>query len=221
MNIYESAYSIKHNIHYLNRYITFIQKCQLTNVELSDDIYTEVHHILPRKLFPQFSKDKTNLVVLTARQHFIAHWILWKVYGKEMAHAFLCMKMKCKNKNNRYYNVSSRTFAMLREDLSKWQTGKTFADKFGEERALQISAKLSKMRKGKIHSRKLTPEQVLEIRQIYNDKSIEFSNVGTVARNGKVLTYERALAKHLSNKYDMSETGLYKVITQKVFAHEN
>ena len=42
--------------------------------------YYEVHHILPKSLGG--SNDKTNLVMLTAREHFICHWLLVKIYPK-------------------------------------------------------------------------------------------------------------------------------------------
>ena len=39
------------------------------------DGYTEIHHIIPKS--EGGSNDKDNLVVLTGREHFIAHKILW------------------------------------------------------------------------------------------------------------------------------------------------
>jgi len=42
------------------------------------DIYTEKHHILPRALFPEHRRNKKNLVRLTAKEHFIAHFHLAK-----------------------------------------------------------------------------------------------------------------------------------------------
>lgn len=41
--------------------------------------YTEKHHIVPRCMGG--SNDKSNLVVLTAREHFIAHLLLAKLHG--------------------------------------------------------------------------------------------------------------------------------------------
>ena len=39
--------------------------------------YTERHHIIPQSLGG--SNDKDNLVDLTAREHFICHWLLIKM----------------------------------------------------------------------------------------------------------------------------------------------
>ena len=38
--------------------------------------YTEEHHIVPRCL--KGSGKKFNLIKLTAREHYMAHWLLWK-----------------------------------------------------------------------------------------------------------------------------------------------
>ena len=44
---------------------------------LPEDTYTEKHHIIPKSLGGSNAKD--NLVVLTAREHFICHWLLTKM----------------------------------------------------------------------------------------------------------------------------------------------
>ena len=41
-------------------------------------IYNERHHIIPKCLGG--TDDKSNLVNLTAREHFIAHYLLWKIH---------------------------------------------------------------------------------------------------------------------------------------------
>ena len=45
---------------------------------LDKDIYTETHHIIPRCM--SGNDDKNNLIELTAREHYIAHLILYKIY---------------------------------------------------------------------------------------------------------------------------------------------
>jgi len=49
----------------------------------------EVHHILPRSLGG--TDEKENLVNLTAREHFIVHWLLALIHGGKMANAFWFM----------------------------------------------------------------------------------------------------------------------------------
>ena len=65
--------------------------------------YMEKHHIVPRSLGGNNKKE--NIVSLTAREHFICHWLLWKfTKGKnkiKMGHAFGMMRYH--NSTNRYY----------------------------------------------------------------------------------------------------------------------
>lgn len=49
--------------------------------------YKEKHHIVPRCLGG--TNDKNNLVYLTAREHYICHWLLYKIYkSPKLAHAW-------------------------------------------------------------------------------------------------------------------------------------
>jgi len=73
---------------YSRWYDALIQKAQLRGTV---EGYSEIHHIIPRSFGG--SNDKNNLVKLTAREHYIAHALLWKmkfsgIYGSKMAFAF-------------------------------------------------------------------------------------------------------------------------------------
>ena len=64
-------------------------------------IYVEKHHIIPRSMGG--SDDGDNLVYLTSREHFLAHWLLYRIYkSKEMALAFHAMSFD--RDGNRYSN---------------------------------------------------------------------------------------------------------------------
>jgi hypothetical protein len=114
MDIYSILASKPHNHHYLNRYIEFIQNCQLKNVNYEG--YTEKHHICPKAddMFPEYKSFidyPWNCAVLTARQHIIAHLILCKVFPNiiSLAEAYWHM--------SNYYgsNINSKLFSILRE----------------------------------------------------------------------------------------------------------
>jgi hypothetical protein len=76
--------------------------------------YVEKHHIIPKCLGG--SNDKENLVELTAREHFICHWLLAKHHNsKQLWNAFSMMCIGAKN-HHRY--ISSRTFEILRKARS-------------------------------------------------------------------------------------------------------
>jgi len=87
--------------------------------------YKEKHHIIPRCLGGK--DDKENLVWLTAREHFICHFLLTKIYNREtiewykMVNAFLMMK--CNSVlQERYFN--SRLYDTLRNKFSLLQSKK-------------------------------------------------------------------------------------------------
>lgn len=98
------------NKHYWQRYKRFIASRQMT------DGYVERHHIYPRSLFPQKANDPDNIVLLTAREHFIAHWMLHKAFGGKMSQAFMYMKA---GDEQRYWNLNSRSYGLLRESFSQ------------------------------------------------------------------------------------------------------
>lgn len=60
--------------------------------------YYEKHHILPKSLYPQWTKEKRNIVLLTTKEHRFVHKLLYKIYPcYEM---FLAMNlMQCKNRS--------------------------------------------------------------------------------------------------------------------------
>ena len=71
------------------------------NNPLPKETYTEKHHIIPKS--HGGSNDKDNLVALSAREHFIAHWLLWRIHrDKSMSNAFYSFKMD--RYGNRYIN---------------------------------------------------------------------------------------------------------------------
>ena len=82
--------------------------------------YYELHHIIPRCLGG--INDKTNLVLLTSREHFLAHYLLCKINQNEsntikakLSRAFSMMNKKGTNQESRYIN--SRLYAKLKENF--------------------------------------------------------------------------------------------------------
>lgn len=72
--------------------------------------YYEAHHILPRSLFPLWENRKSNIVLLTAREHFFCHQLLSKIYPcREMILAIRFLALDCK------HSPSSREYEELRK----------------------------------------------------------------------------------------------------------
>lgn len=73
------------NNHYLMRYRNMID----AKYHVSDDAPWEKHHVLPRSLYPERSKDFGNIVLVPARVHYLLHWLLAKgTNTKQMWFAF-------------------------------------------------------------------------------------------------------------------------------------
>lgn len=80
--------------------------------------YKEKHHIIPRCL--NGTDENKNLIELTAREHYICHLLLVKIYKNtnnyyKLLNAFLMMNCKSKDQK-RYYN--SRLYEYLRTEFS-------------------------------------------------------------------------------------------------------
>lgn len=121
MDIYAILSSKPHNKHYLDRYHKFIQVCrQVNSLKTKEELgYTEKHHICPRAkdMFPEYKSLKEynwNCAVLSSRQHFIAHWMLWKAYGGSQGNAFWLMRNRTKTETR----MTSTMYEKLAIELS-------------------------------------------------------------------------------------------------------
>lgn len=127
-DIYSILSSKPHNPHYLKRYIKFIEFCKLKNLTTVTKIM-ENHHICPKAndMFPEYkslSENKWNSVKLTPRQHYIAHWMLWKIYkNQSQTCAFWRFNFKqSANKHQYIRKIYSKTYENLKSDKSIYQS---------------------------------------------------------------------------------------------------
>lgn len=79
------------------------------------DCYCEEHHIVPRCMCG--TDEKSNLTLLTGREHFLVHWLLVKIYpgNQKLTHAFWAMCNQKSSKQLNRYKPSSRIYAYVRE----------------------------------------------------------------------------------------------------------
>lgn len=100
---------------YRKHYDLLIKKAQSRVVEKS--IYTETHHIIPRS--EGGSSKVNNLVKLYPREHFIAHWLLYRE-NPTMSRGFAFNMMSCDRRE--VYKPSSRAYAEGVEAAAKAQS---------------------------------------------------------------------------------------------------
>jgi len=86
---------------------------------LSESTYTENHHIVMKSMGG--SDDPENKIRLTPREHFLAHWLLWRIHrNRQTAYAFNAFRGFFSGKNHMQHKVriSSRAYAEAKEAYS-------------------------------------------------------------------------------------------------------
>lgn len=146
------------------------------------DGYTESHHITPKCMGG--SDDRTNLVDLTAREHFVIHQLLVKIYPKHkgIIYAARTMTLGPRRMNNRLYEWLKIKFANA---LSEEMKGNT----------------LSKFRRSEATKKKMSDAQKKRWRE--KPESFNLTNQQTGSR--KPMSPE--------TKKKISEAGMGRIFT--------
>jgi hypothetical protein len=183
--------------------------------------YKEVHHILPKSLGG--SNDKSNLVQLTAREHFIVHMLLCKFTKGQARHKMIfafnpMANIKSKGRN---YKTNSKTAELLRLEFKKLLTGRKLSKEhienlrkshLGIRPSKETRLKMSKVHKGNKYclgkkASKKTKEKLsnmrkgsvwvnnnLESKRIKKDQLQNYLNIGyKLGRDKSYLTKEYSL----------------------------
>lgn len=177
--------------------------------------YKEKHHIVPKCMGG--SNEKVNLVELTAREHFLCHWMLCRIYpeNRKLGHAFWFMSKQNAPTQQRDYVVSSRTYAEAVSNL-----------KFTEEH----KEKIRKTRVGKktiVHPKTKEIKYILtEELQIWLDMGWENTNYkkgtkGSISEEGSKKLSEK-ITKRLTGKTGLdaqAAKGPYTVLLESGQKH--
>tara|TARA_R110000822_G_scaffold55754_3_gene141396 strand:- start:765 stop:1466 length:702 start_codon:yes stop_codon:yes gene_type:complete len=121
----------------MNHALTYSKLIANAKIRVCVNGYVERHHILPKALGG--SDDSSNIVALTAREHFIAHFLLAKMHGGSMWHAVTMMSKDRK--------MNSRLFEAARKQLSLKMLGNKMT--FGSVASKETKDKMSVARRGK------------------------------------------------------------------------
>lgn len=116
-------------------------------------IYYEAHHILPVCLggdgkVGQYKTHK-NIVLLTAKEHFVSHKLLYFIYpnNKSIFHGYRMMAKMTAKTNSREFNLTGREYEEIRIKFTESVSGKNAPSKRPE-----VAKKISESQKGKIVS---------------------------------------------------------------------
>jgi len=133
----------------MNKYEKWYSSITNTAKNRSIDGYKETHHIVPRSIGG--SDDPDNLVDLTAREHFVCHWLLTKMYTGEargkMINAMYMMRAESPNQKRYESKITARVYETLRKEysqyISKLNKGRIQPP---EEKARQLAAQIGRKR---------------------------------------------------------------------------
>lgn len=149
------------NNKYLKWYINIVTNQDKSNRIKGKGVYYELHHILPKTIFPEYGRRlkefKQNTVLLTAKEHFIVHWLLIKTC-KHKEHyiklSFALNSFKRSKNNERIYTSSQyeiirKQFAIANSITKRnqipWHKGKT---KNTDDRLIKLGISVSKAKTG-------------------------------------------------------------------------
>jgi len=143
-------------MNYLNIYNKLIEKAKSESriwhyEKGSDGTYYERHHIIPRCMGGEGAlwehKTHSNIVLLTAKEHFIAHLLLHKAYPADVRlQRALWALMNFKKK----VMISARLYAEVKASVVSSLTGRTLSD--------ETKKKLSEAKAGKPTGRIMTED---------------------------------------------------------------
>lgn len=112
-------------MNYKKVYDSIILKAQMESRVKQSNVYYEAHHIVPKCMGGKGKttqwKKHPNIVLLTAKEHFICHRLLCKIYPTEDKLIYAFWKMS--NQKNQYQNSrqtpSVRAYSEARKLYSK------------------------------------------------------------------------------------------------------
>lgn len=143
-------------MNYEKIYNDLIQK-RRDHVLNKTDQYCECHHILPRSC--NGSDDKSNLINFTAKEHFIAHLLLIKIYQQQ--------------KNVKFYKAMVSALVFMADKNRKFhpevRINSRLYEKYNKIRSKQLSKTVGKHTKNKsLAYNPITKEQIF----IKNDQQL-------------------------------------------------
>lgn len=180
--------------------------------------YSERHHIIPRCLGG--NNTKSNLVLLSAREHFVAHWLLTKIYPNHPGVNLSLHAMKASSRFHERYEtkVTSKVFARVKDRL------------YGENGLMKNSphygkkhTELSKKKMSTIRSKYLQehPEEMERVRNLSINRTPEHAAKIKAANIGQKRTDEAkrniSLAHIGKNKYGASASSKKVVVKGKIY----
>ena len=167
---------------YYKQYNKLIDKCiQMESEGYPNDMYTEVHHILPKCMGG--TNKKNNLVRMPVRYHIFAHIFLMKAFpnNNKLSYAAKCMTT-VSNEHTVIRNdvvkssISIRLLSEIKEEGSKYMRG-SLSPNYGIVRSDETKRKMSESKLGEKHplfGKKLSEETRIKMSNSHKGENNHF-----------------------------------------------
>lgn len=190
--------------------------------------YYETHHIKPKSLGG--SNDKTNLVLLTAREHFICHALLVRFltgnekYKMKWAFFRLC---SCSGKNNPNHigYVNSRLYENFKKDFQKGNNNSQYGKKWCYNKITGEIAKFKTLPSNEwVYGRKKPEQPVERIKkhskitiEIFNDRvdkilnsGVDLTKYGWISKVAKITNLTRREIFRIVNHSELLKSKVFR-----------
>jgi hypothetical protein len=163
-------------------------------------VYFEGHHIIPKSKGGDGNsnrpKNNPNIVLLTAREHFLAHWILWRIYrDRQTALSFHKMMSITKSQDR---ISSSRGYGEAREAFRLTNIGNQYGKGKPKVVSDEQKRKQSEIMKGRYDGEKnpfygkkhtqTSKEKIKKSREGINKEMIwNYSGTKIVLKDGEIV----------------------------------
>ena len=180
-------------------YDTIVSTAKAKSKSKSRDCYTESHHIIPKSFGG--SNKKTNLVELTAREHFVCHWLLTKIATspeKMLAarRAFYMMRTINEHQQKRYINSRAFEYNKLKLYGKNGLCRGKNAPRFGHTTSQSTRDKQRIARKKYLAE---NPDEMMRLKNMAKDRTLEHQTKINVSNTGQTRT--AASRKKMSESY--------------------
>ena len=168
---------------YTRWYNNIIQQAQSRILPKSE--YKERHHIIPRSLGG--NNNSSNLVKLTAREHFICHWLLTKMVQGEAKKSMLYALFAMAAGHQKQYRYSTKITSRLYSNLKQVRSNLVREQQTGHTVSQETRNKIRDSQKGisrKPHTEE-TKVKMREAKKYQKPDSEETRLKKSLARKGK------------------------------------
>lgn len=199
------------NMDYKKLYDSIVGKAKIElRNKTKDGTYYESHHIVPKCLGGTGKttqwKAHPNLVLLTAKEHYICHRLLCKIYpnSSQIAYAFWAMCNQSSKKQSRY-RPSIRSYEEARTQFSRFKK-ETNSPLKGRKLTKETKEKMSKSKLGIKRSKEVGHQ--ISLRQMGSKISEEVKKKISTTSKGHKKPEGHGVKIGLSNS-KLKSKGLY------------